>query len=175
MFWPCTKWRKIFTRVGLFQTLNAALSSIEFAKKHSAMLKNVKTAYLAEKLKIWFHKHFNALLGNNIVNCWILFLKIIEFNAFLREKQCYLHNVCLYARIQYLMEGKLELVKETYWTGNLNTERPHKRTGSSPFIIYEMASWREVSKLRALLNRQRKWNTEVYCVRRLSTTISRFY
>ena len=50
MFRPCTKWRTIFTPVGLFQTLNAALSAIEFAKrKHSAMLKKVKTAYLAEK------------------------------------------------------------------------------------------------------------------------------
>ena len=52
MFWPRTKWRTIFTPVGLFQTLNAALSTIEFAKKkHSAMLKKVKIAYLAEKLK----------------------------------------------------------------------------------------------------------------------------
>ena len=63
-FWPCRKWRTIFTPEGLFQTLNAALSAIEFAKKkHSAMLKKVKTAYLAEKLKIqnWFHKHFKKI------------------------------------------------------------------------------------------------------------------
>ena len=51
MFWPYTKWRTIFTPVGLFETLNAALSALEFAKKHSAMLRELKTAYLAEQLR----------------------------------------------------------------------------------------------------------------------------
>ena len=40
-----------YSSIGLFQTLNAALSAFEFAKKDSVMLKKVKTAYLAEKLK----------------------------------------------------------------------------------------------------------------------------